>query len=388
MKKKLSFAFIILLALSINASSLTHWKVLKQDPNQIYDIASVFSYPSTLINDEALNQEVLFDYSKNTLTATGIFQSEFGRFGFLIERGIDTVLTNHITEFIGSAQTPVEFGAIIGKKIKNVNIGFKISAFTLEDNYTDENSIVQSTSASYSRISLNPALSVFFTDKIILEASPEFMILNGQYSDHQAELATNRNLAYGVNARFVQAVSGNYFSLCAFYGSKPYSSEYNAGATSEEYRTINDSLKVGFVADIRSFNYINTIIGINYASSRYKYTTVYTNGSEENAGYSKNVFPEIAMGFNLYVNRHLDLNLGVNGRWITVINELYPALNPVTTATAFEWDYNLGMSLFYNDFTFELGFSKEISALPYIVTGNALNNLDISVGVSYSGFEY
>ncbi len=386
--KKIFFILFLLSLYLFIVGSGTYWNTLNQNPFSIYDISSITVYPTVMLDDVGLKQEIVFDYSSDYVNFIGSIQGEYGRIGLFIYKSEDNYLQSYLQQFTNRIIDPIIIGTFAGKKIGKVNIAIGAKGFMVKDYTVDDLSVYDNINADFSQIQLNPSFSVQLPGNIIAEISPEIILRSGNYEDYIKTVESENNIGYSVNGRVIQNISGNNIQVFAHYSSQPCSYILTENDQTDNYFSKKDSLEIGLLLCLETFNYINSYVGINYVNTVLFDSLRYYNGSDSKNRQTVTIFPETNFGFDVFINRHISLQFGVKGQWINSIEELSPSLNPQKNETSFSWDYLLGTRLKYNNFIIDFGFGKNILSIPFILSGNTLADSEIRFGVSYNGFEY
>jgi len=388
--KRILVSGILLLVLTVYIfpSSSVYWHTAGQNPDQVYDIQSIPAFPSTKINDSGLSQTIIFDYIGNDLDVFGCLEGEQGRIGFIIDKNSDQMLIDYIEDITGKQINPVEFGILGAKKMDAVNLGMLISGMYINEYNHDDLTIYNNSDTDISRVNIQPSVSLLLPGDVIFEISPVLTVGSALYEDNIVSRQSTTNIAYSINSRIVQNLSGNIFQLSVLYNSKPLSYSQTVNENTDEYENKKDSLNIGISSRIETFNYINTYFSFNYIKSDLYNNIVYSSGSQSESKTTSIVLPEVSLGFNVYINRHIELIFGTKGQWIDTVNELAPQMNPDVSTSSFNTEYRFGVRIVYNNFKCDIGLNKRHIALPFFIGGNTLTDNTFNVGVSYNGFEY
>lgn len=386
-KRIVSVFSLLFLCVALWASN-TYWENVKQNPHVVYDITSMRIFPGVMLEDNGLKQELIFDYNSQELSFMGSMQGDYGRLGIFIDRGENTVLKNQINVFTGRTVNPVILGAFAAKNIGPVNLGFAVRGFSLNDYYNDELSIYDNINAEFTQFTFGPSVSVVLPGELIAEIAPHFTLRSAVYEDYITLIGSNASFGYDINGRLIQHMSGNLFEIFAHYSSQAYPYSITESNQTENYYQRKDSIGIGFLAHFKTFNYITSYMGIQYASTSLFDSITYYNGSDSKSMITNTVLPELDMGIDVYINRLINVQFGVSGAWVTERDEQSPNLNPVLAESDFEIDYVMGLQFNYNSFRIDIGLNKNIFKLPYIVTGKEFDDASFRLGICYNGFEY
>ncbi len=387
MRKTIIFLILFLFIILINGSIIS-WNILNQDPFQVYSLSSVYTYPSVLLDNSGLKQEILFDYYSNT-NFYGSLQGEYGKIGVFIIYDKDTLLNNLIFDILSKNIEPVKLGILLAKKNDKMGFGIRLLGYNLTNSYIDLNSISNTVDEKLMTMEINPSVSLYISQKIIIEMSPNIIIRDCQYEDYNIINKVEDKISYQISGRIINFINNNTIIVYANYSSKPYSYSETSKSTdlSENYLVKNDSLKIGLLTQFEEFNYIKSYFGINFEKIDLSTNIEYSNGSIVEEKYNRAVLPSINSGLKFYINDNFEFNAGIAASWIKENNKSGLLLIEQTNSS-FDLNYNFGFDLLYNDLKIDFGFSKNIIQIPYFITGEALNNIEIQFGISYSGFEF
>ncbi len=388
--RKLFIIFLnVLIVISIYGS-ITKWNTLKQDPFQIYSLTSLYNYSSAMMDDDGLNEEIIFDYISNNIYFYGSLQGTYGKIGVYFINVEDTMYENLLMNTLGKIYPFYQYGIILGKKSKNINIAIDLGGFSIDNSYTDLNSSYSDITSKVSLIKIHPSVSIFFSNNVEMDIAPEFNIQDVVYEDYRIINEKYGKLSYNISGRIINFVNDNKFVLYTYYSKKSYSYDeiVKSPEMTDRYENYDDSLKIGFIAQIESFNYIKSYFDLHYIKTDYSNIITYSNSASDETKKTITKFPSFSSGFNIYVFKNVYFNTGIETCIEKTDTKSGLELNEETINSSFNFDYMFGVSLDYNDFQMNIGFTKNIIQLPYIISGNQMNNVDISFGLSYKGFEF
>lgn len=387
-KIKISSILLLVFAYLSVYSSATYWNNVKQNPKSVYDISSMTSYPTVLLDNRGLKQELLFDYTSSSINVIASMQGEYGRLGVFIEKNQNDLLTNYINNFTGKTVEPVILGVLAAKRMGPVDLGFILSGFSINDYNNDDLSIYDNINAEFSQITAGPSFAVVLPGNMLAEISPQFSLRTAVYEDYITSIQSSGSFGYAVNGRLMQDISGNLFEIFAVYASQAYPYSITESNQTDSYYNRKDSLNIGFIAYFKTFSYVTSYFGMEYSNTSVFDSLTYYNGSDSKQKITETIMPQVNAGIDVNLNRFVYVQFGVCGKWLRHEEQMSPNLNPVLSESGFDWDYVLGLQLNYNSFNVDIGFQKNIIRLPYIISGKMFDDSSIRFGVSYNGFEY
>lgn len=385
---RISLFFLLVFICIAASASNTYWDNVKQNPDAVYDISSMKTYPTVMLENNGLKQELSFDYSSQNLSFLGSMQGDYGRLGIFIENKNNTILDDYINVFTGRTLSPTVLGAFAAKKMGPVNFGLAIKGFSINDYYNDELSIYDNINAEFSEFTIGPSIAIMLPGELLAEIAPHFTLRTAGYEDYITLISSSSGFGYDINGRIVQSISGNLFEVFAHYSSQAYPYSITESSQTEHNYQRKDSLNVGFVAHFKTFSYITSYLALQYANTSLFDSITYYNGSDSKSMVTNTVLPQLDMGIDVYINKLINMQFGVSGAWNSSEEQVSPNLNPVLTQSDFDVDYVMGVQINYNSFRIDLGFNKNIFKLPYIVTGKTFDDTSFRLGICYNGFEY
>jgi len=388
MKKYLILISIFISTLLLH-SSVSKWSTLNQDPYQVWDISSIYAYPTTMLDAEALKTDILFDYYPSNLQSMVSFQGESGRVGIFIKRISDIMTDSLFLNISGKNNTPVYLGIVGAKTVKNTAIGIAVTGYAISDSYIDENS-QNSVSFNMSEVAITPSVSINLLKIYTIEVAPDIIVKTGSYSDFEYLNELSGTVGYRVKARILQRLSENDIIVFGNYSSIPYS--YRNTAVDETidntYNITNDSLRVGFIFALNSFSYVKPIISAMYEKKSTLRETIFSSGSSTEEYSSSTVLPQIGAGAEFYATKNFSLLVGANAKWKSYETQSAPSLSPITQTGSFEWDFRTGASFTFENLSINIDMSKEFVQMPYFISGNVFANTTMGIGIRFSGYEY
>lgn len=387
--KKYFLLSLILFSIIFVHSSITKWSVLNQDPYQVWDISSIYAYPSTMLDAEALKADILFDYYPSNIHTLVSFRNESGRIGLFLYRSYDPMADSLFLNISGRNNTPVYMGIIGAKRVRNTSVGVAISGFTINESYTDDNS-QNSVSFNMNEINITPSVSMDILKTYTIEVAPDIIVKSGNYSDFEYLNELGGVIGYRIKGRIVQHILENDIIVFGSYSSIPYS--YTQTAVDETadntFNVTSDSLRAGLIFTMNSFTYVKPVISAMYEKKSVYRETLFSTGSTTESNSSATVMPQIGMGAEFFATKRITFSAGANAKWVTNEVQSSPSLSPVTKTGSFEWDFRTGISFTFENLEINLDLSKEFVQMPYFITGNMLPGTNIGLGIRFSGYEY
>lgn len=387
--KKYFLLSLILFSIIFVHSSITKWSVLNQDPYQVWDISSIYAYPSAMLDAEALKADILFDYYPSNLHSLVSFQNESGRIGLFLYRSYDPMTDSLFLNISGRNNTPVYMGIVGAKRVKNTSVGMAVSGFTVNESYTDDNS-QNNVTFNMSEIVLTPSVSINLLKAYTIEVAPDIIVKSGSYSDFEYLNEVGGTIGYRAKGRIIQHLSENDIIVFGSYSSIPYSYTQTAvdETSNNAYNLTSDSLRAGIIFSVNSFTYIKPVISAVYEKKSVSRETVFSSGSTVESNFSTTTMPQIGAGAEFFATKRITLSAGANAKWITDEAQLSPSLSPVVKSASFAWDFRTGVAFTFENLSIHFDFSKEFVQMPYFITGDILSNADIGLGIRFSGYEY
>lgn len=354
------------------------------------DPFSLLVFTSSGIETEQFKTTASLDYFNSGISGIALFDNYWGRLGLFIERSGLPLRDTLIKNVTGRDVVPTVIGVTAGKKINDLSFGLKLAGYRMEEYLTDQNSPYNNTNLGISDFSVNPSVSVNINEMLGVDVSVNGSILSASSDDVNRVIKTSSPMGYGVNGRVTQSFSENRIVIAAKYSHKPYGYEemQQGEASGDVFVSSEETLSVRVLLAIESFSYVNTYLSAGFEQSVASDKTVFMTGSESEERVTESKFPEIAAGFSFYLNKFVSVNSGISGCWMNVKTENAPLLTPVLQVSGFEYDLRAGLLLSFDNLKIALDLSKEALDAPYFLSGNAINGLDMNIGISYTGYEF
>ncbi|MGE3063761.1 MAG: hypothetical protein AB7T10_09060 [bacterium] len=387
--KKFIFV-IIVLSSSILFASISEWNSLKIDPTMTDDPNSFLTYPSSLIESEQFKAIASVDYYNSQVNALALFDNYWGRLGVYVERTQNILRDSMIKNISGRDIVPVILGISAGKKVKNFNFGIAFAGYKIDEYLKDRISPYNNTTLNMSEFCINPSITMIINDMLAIDFAGDVTILSAGSDDVNRIIKAASPLGYKLSGRITQLFAENKITVSAKYSKNPYGlEEFQQGETSGDVElNSEDSLSVKVLLSFESFSYVSAYLSAAYEQSVSYSKLSFVTGSESEERVTISKFPVLSTGFAFYVNKIVSLNAGVSGCWKSVVVEDAPLLSPVMQTAGFEYDMRTGVVLSFDNLRIAFDLSKEIFEIPYILSGNAINDLDMNIGISYTGYEF
>ncbi|MDD3803726.1 MAG: hypothetical protein PHW02_04970 [bacterium] len=387
--KKLIFVLIILSS-SILFASLSEWNSLKTDPSMTDDPYSFLTFPSSLIESDQFKTIISLDYFDTQVSALGLFESYWGRLGLIIDRQSNSLRDSLIKNMTGRDIVPTILGISGGKKINNFNFGLSLFGYKISEYLKDNASPYNNTTLDISEFCINPSITMSVNEMLAIDVAGDISILSAGADDVNRILKSASPAGYKITGRVTQMFSENSIALLAKFSRNPYGlEEIQQGESSGDVELeVEDTLSVKVLLSLESFSYVSTYLSAAYEQQTLSSKLSFVTGSESEEVVTVSKFPELSAGFSFYINRNFAINTGASGCWLNTKTESAPLLSPEIQTSGFEYDLRIGALISFDNLRIALDLSKEAVAYPFFISGNAINGLDINLGISYTGYEF